>query len=90
MSTNDDMSNVVNNASQFETRWFAWKMFILKKLAVWNKVSSISYHEHVTNVSVAEVIKNQKIQLNFELSLLKCRKDLNPLISLLPIILQVW
>lgn len=54
VSTYNYVTDVVDNTTQFETRWFAGVMFILEKLRVWNEISSVSYHEHVTNVSVSE------------------------------------
>lgn len=57
VTTNNDMSNVVDDTAKLKPSRFTRIVLVLKKLTVRNKVPGISYHEHVTDVSVTK--KNQ-------------------------------
>lgn len=52
--TNNDVSDVVDDAAQFKSSGFTGEVFVLKELTVWHEIPSVSYHEHVTDVSVPE------------------------------------
>lgn len=53
VSTNDDVTNIVDHAAQLKSGRFARGVLILEKMTVRHKITGISNHEHVTDVSVA-------------------------------------
>lgn len=53
-----NVSDVVDNAAQFEACWLTRVMLVLEELTVRHEIPSITDHKHITDVRVSETSGN--------------------------------
>lgn len=62
VTANNDVTNIVDHTTELKTGWLTRVVLVLEKLTVWHKIASISYHEHVTDVSVTVCKERQSTE----------------------------